>query len=122
MEQALHFGGDFLLLLGSVFLFLGALGILRLPDVYNRLQAGTKATTLGAVGLILGVGLLEPAWLPKMVVIGLFIMVGNPISSHALARAAHKNGIPLWEKSELDAYGEQPAQPQAEEREEGAAS
>ena len=103
MSQALSIFGDILILVGSVFLFLGALGILRLPDVYNRLQAGTKATTLGSIGLIIGIGFIEPSWFPKMLVIATFIMVGNPISSHALARASYKNGVPLWENSTVDA-------------------
>jgi multicomponent Na+:H+ antiporter subunit G len=52
----LYYTGLVMLLVGSVFLFLGALGIYRMPDLYNRLQAGTKATTLGAMSTILGVG------------------------------------------------------------------
>ena len=42
---------------GVVFLFLGALGIVRMPDIFTRIQAGTKASTLGAMGTIVGVGL-----------------------------------------------------------------
>ncbi len=87
---------------GAVFLFLGGLGIYRLPDVYNRLQAGTKCTTLGACCAILGVGLLEPGWLVKCAIIALFILLTNPISSHALARAARKSGVPLWEGTVVD--------------------
>jgi len=41
--------GAIITLFGSLFLFIGALGIVRMPDVYNRMQAGTKATTLGSV-------------------------------------------------------------------------
>ncbi|WP_177428076.1 cation:proton antiporter, partial [Candidatus Venteria ishoeyi] len=44
---------NILLLIGSIFLFLGALGLVRMPDVYNRIQAGTKATTLGALTVLL---------------------------------------------------------------------
>ncbi len=91
--------------IGAVFLFLGALGILRLPDVYNRLQAGTKATTLGAFGAIIGAGLLRPEWLPKAIIIAVFILMTNPISSHALARASYRRGIKLWKESVIDRYG-----------------
>ena len=48
--------------IGVIFLLLGSFGILRLPDVYNRLQAGTKCTTFGAFFTIIGVGIMEPAW------------------------------------------------------------
>ncbi len=91
-----------LILIGSFFLFLGAFGVYRFPDVYNRLQAGTKSTTLGALSLILGVGLAHPAWLPKALVIMLFILLTNPVSSHAIARASYKSGYPLWEGSVVD--------------------
>lgn len=92
----------FLLIVGAFFLFLGALGIMRFPDVYNRLQAGTKCTTLGASSSIIGVGLLHPAWLPKAIVITLFILLTNPVSSHALGRASYKSGVKLWKKSVVD--------------------
>ncbi len=84
--------GAILILIGSIFLLLGAIGIYRMPDLYNRLQAGTKATTLGAMSLILGVGLMQPNWLFKLVIIILFIAFANPLSSHALARASYRQG------------------------------
>ncbi|MCD6587471.1 MAG: monovalent cation/H(+) antiporter subunit G, partial [Candidatus Fermentibacteraceae bacterium] len=58
---------------GVVFLLLGSLGVFRMPDVYNRLQAGTKCTTLGAFLTIVGVGIMEPAWFWKTLVIAVFI-------------------------------------------------
>ena len=87
---------------GTIFLFLGGLGILRLPDVYNRLQAGTKCTTLGAVCTIVGVGIIEPGWLCKAVVVALFILLTNPISAHALARASYTSAVPLYEGTVVD--------------------
>jgi multicomponent Na+:H+ antiporter subunit G len=89
-------------LIGSLFLFLGSMGILRMPDVYNRMQAGTKATTVGSILTLLGIGLAIPGWLPKLIVLILFILFTNPISSHALARAAHFAGIKLTDKSLRD--------------------
>jgi multicomponent Na+:H+ antiporter subunit G len=104
--------GGLLIIIGSVFLFLGALGIYRMPDIYNRLQAGTKATTLGAMSLIFGVGLMEGTWMwiLKSLVIIIFIAFSNPISSHALARATyhrgHKPYIKGDDKEKMDAYRE----------------
>ena len=94
--------GDIVIGVGVVFLFLGGLGIFRLPDVYNRLQAGTKCTTLGAFCTIIGVGIAEPTWIFKALIIGVFILLTNPISAHALARASHKSGVKLWDKSVVD--------------------
>ncbi len=94
--------GNILVLIGSFFLFLGSLGIFRMPDVYNRLQAGTKATTLGAMSLILGVGFLDSGFLIKSIAIILFIVLTNPISSSTIARASHKSGVPLTSESVVD--------------------
>ena len=88
--------------IGTIFLFLGSLGILRMPDVYNRLQAGTKCTTLGAFLTIIGVGIMQPNWLPKALVIALFILITNPISNHALGRASRKSGVSLCDRSVVD--------------------
>jgi multicomponent Na+:H+ antiporter subunit G len=94
--------GSILTLTGSIFLFLGALGVLRMPDLYNRMQAGTKATTLGTMLTLLGIGICHYEWLGQAFILILFIALTNPISSHALARAAHFRGIPLTEKSVTD--------------------
>jgi len=98
--------GGVLMLGGAAFLFMGALGVIRMPDLYNRMQAGTKATTLGNLLALAGLGLFHPAWLPKIFVITLFVLVTNPISSHALARAAHKFGVPLASGAVKDALAE----------------
>ena len=88
--------------IGTIFLFLGSLGVLRLPDVYNRLQAGTKCTTLGAFLTIVGVGITQPDWFWKTLVIALFILITNPISNHALGRASRKSGVSLCDRSVVD--------------------
>ncbi len=98
--------GEILIVVGSLFLFLAGVGLLRMPDVYNRMQAGTKATTLGALSVIMGVGIYHPQWFFKTVLISLFILLTNPVSSHALARASHNTGIPLAPGSVLDRYQE----------------
>lgn len=85
--------GYILITIGSLFYLLGGLGVYRMPDVYNRLQAGTKATTLGSFSLILGVGFAHPEWLLKAIVIVVFIAITNPVGSSALARASLKAGV-----------------------------
>jgi multicomponent Na+:H+ antiporter subunit G len=98
--------GTIISAVGTVFLLLGSLGVLRLPDVYNRLQAGTKCTTLGAFLTIVGVGISQPDWLPKTLVIALFILITNPISNHALGRASRKSGVSLCDRSVVDKAGD----------------
>lgn len=94
--------GTIVIALGTAFLFLGSLGVFRLPDVYNRLQAGTKCTTLGAFLTIIGVGMIQPEWFWKTLIIAVFILTTNPISNHALGRAARKSGVALCDRSVVD--------------------
>jgi multicomponent Na+:H+ antiporter subunit G len=98
--------GNIITAIGTIFLFLGSLGVFRLPDVYNRLQAGTKCTTLGAFLTIIGVGITQPGWFLKTLVIALFILITNPISNHALGRASRKSGVPLCNRSVVDKASE----------------
>jgi multicomponent Na+:H+ antiporter subunit G len=90
---------DLILLLGATFTLLGALGLIRMPDVYNRIQAGTKAVTLGALSLLLGIGLLYPAWWSKLLIIALMILVTNPIGSSTIARALLMAGVKPWKNT-----------------------
>lgn len=81
--------GGFLLAVGTLFALLGVLGVLRMPDVFTKLQAGTKATTLGFLSIVAGMIFLRPEWAGKLVLLALFVVLTNPIGSHNLARAAH---------------------------------
>ncbi len=85
--------GGLLLVAGAAFLLLAGLGLVRMPDVFNRIQAGTKATTLGTLLSLAGIGSLHPDWGLKLLLIGLFILFTNPLSSQVLARAAHRIGV-----------------------------
>lgn len=107
METVIIYIGYFFVAVGAIFLFLGSLGILRMPDIYSRLQTGTKASTMGSIGMLLGIGLLQPSWLIKVIIIILFILLTNPISSHAIARGAYKSGVKPFSKQKLDAYSEE---------------
>jgi multicomponent Na+:H+ antiporter subunit G len=98
--------GEIVTGVGTAFLFVGSLGVFRMPDVYNRLQAGTKCTTLGAFLTITGVGIIEPAWFWKALAIAVFILATNPISNHAVGRASRKIGVPLCDRSVVDVAGE----------------
>ena len=88
--------------IGALFLFLGNFGILRLPDVYNRIQAGTKCTTFGTFFATIGIGIIQPEWFWKCLLIAIFVLVTNPISSHAIARASKKSGVSLCDRSVVD--------------------
>ena len=109
--------GNLLLLTGSLFLFSAGLGVLRMPDTYNRIQTGTKATTLGTIMILVGLAFLHPSWTLKLIILIFFVMLTNPVSSHALARAAHTIGTRETETTvidQLDSNPDEAAKEQAE--------
>jgi len=101
--------GGIFAITGSVFLFLAALGLLRMPDFYDRMQAGTKATTLGTMLFLIGLAFAQPQWVGKSALLILFVLFSNPLSSHALARAAHHAGISLGRRATCDELAGSPA-------------
>ena len=94
------------IIVGVAFDFLGCLGLLRFPDVYNRLQAGTKCVTFGTCGILFGIFALQGfTGLGVKALIGIpFVLLTSPVGAHALARGAHIFGVPLWKKSKFDHY------------------
>ncbi|MFC6988364.1 monovalent cation/H(+) antiporter subunit G [Haloplanus sp. GCM10025708] len=88
-----------LVTVGSLFLLVGTIGLLRLPNVYNRMHATTKATTLGAASVALagfvyygpgGDGLMS-------LVTVVFLFLTAPTGAHMISRAAQRMGIPFIE-------------------------
>lgn len=92
--------------IGLAFNLFGCLGLVRLPDVYNRLQAATKCVTLGTCSILFGTFLMLgfTAAGIKALLCALFILLTSPVAAHALSRASHKAGVKLWEKSVCDKY------------------
>src|SRR5262245_52375837 len=95
--------GSLLVLLGAIFHFSAGLGMLRMPDAYTRMQAGTKASTLGNALVLAGLAIYHPGWGLKLFIIVYFVLMTNPVSSHALARAAHGIRIPMAGDTDIDA-------------------
>ncbi|MBN1522635.1 MAG: Na+/H+ antiporter subunit G [Candidatus Aureabacteria bacterium] len=96
---------------GLAFDFFGCLGLVRLPDVYNRLQAATKSVTLGTCSILFGTfvmtlsdGLTAAGFKALMCII--FLILTAPVAAHAIARGAHRSGVRLWDKSVVDTYME----------------
>jgi multicomponent Na+:H+ antiporter subunit G len=98
--------GAWISLVGSLFFLLSAVGLLRMPDAFNRMQTGTKATTLGSILFLIGLGVMEPEYLGRTIIVAVFIALTNPVSSNALARAAHAYRDRIGAKLRLDAFAE----------------
>jgi len=85
-----------LMLLGALFVLLASLGVLRLPDVYCRLSATSKAVPFG-LGLILAgaaLALGDGSFALQALAIAVFLALTSPIAAHVLGRCAHKTGVP----------------------------
>lgn len=94
------------IVIGLGFDFFGCLGLVRLPDVYNRLQAATKCVTFGTCSILLGTFFIlgfSAAGI-KCILTILFLVLTSPTAAHALAKASHASGIKLWPGSVCDKY------------------
>lgn len=100
--------GGILIVTGLIFNFLGCLGLIRFPDVYNRLQASAKCVTLGTCGILLGLFFFKgfTATGIKALLCLVFIVVTSPVSAHALARSAYRSGAKPYSGTVIDEYGE----------------
>jgi len=91
-------------LVGSAFALLAAVGVMRMPDVFTRMQASTKASTLGLGCLLIGAALQmgDFASFVRVASIGAFVLLTTPVAGHVIARAAYFADVPLWEGTVLD--------------------
>lgn len=96
----------FLAFTGATLVLLAAIGIVRMPDLFTRMQAATKAATLG-LGCLLAAGafaLADTSVLVRMISIGAFVMLTSPVSNHVIARAAYLTKVPLWKGTVIDEW------------------
>ena len=91
-------------LAGSAFALLAALGVLRMPDVFTRMQASTKASTLGLGCLLIGAALQMgdfPSFI-RLASIAAFVLLTTPVAAHVIARASYFANVPLWKGTLID--------------------
>jgi multicomponent Na+:H+ antiporter subunit G len=88
-----------LFVLGAFLMFLAGLGLLRLPDVFLRMSAATKASTLGAGFILLAAALYfeDLGTSSRAIATIFFLLLTGPVAAHRIGRAAYFDGVPLWE-------------------------
>ena len=96
-----------LLLLGSGFVFVAGLGIVRMPDLLIRMHASTKAGTLGCGLILLATALhfQDVAVASRAIAAFLFLLITAPVAAHLIGRAAYLAGIRLWDGTVIDEWG-----------------
>ena len=95
---------DLLLLTGATFLLLAAVGMMRMPDLFTRMQAASKASTLGIACVLLALAFHFPGISVNIRVIGtiVFFFLTAPITAHLIGRAAYFVGVPVWKGTVID--------------------
>jgi len=93
-----------LFIAGATLALLAAVGVLRMPDVFTRMQASTKASTLGLGCLLAAVALRNPelAFVVRAGMIAAFMLLTTAVAAHVIARAAARGGAPIWEGTLVD--------------------
>jgi multicomponent Na+:H+ antiporter subunit G len=95
-----------ILVVGAFFVFVAGLGVWRLPDVYSRMHANSKASALGLGLMLISACLvfLEVWVVTRLVFILIFIFLTTPLAAHVLSRAAYRSGLPVAPSSKIDEY------------------
>jgi multicomponent Na+:H+ antiporter subunit G len=93
-----------LLIFGSLFMLVAAIGVVKLPDVYMRMHAITKAASLGAILMLTAVFIWHPQWIVgvEALMVILFVIFTAPIGTHMLAKVSHKMDVPIGEGYIMD--------------------
>ena len=91
-------------IVGATFALLAGVGVLRMPDVFTRMQASTKASTLGLGCLLASVALRRPefAVVVRTASIAAFMLLTSAVAAHVIARAAARAGTPMWKGTLVD--------------------
>ncbi|ERM81447.1 sodium:proton antiporter [Rhodonellum psychrophilum GCM71 = DSM 17998] len=90
--------------LGTLFILLAAIGVVKMPDLYLRISVTTKAATLG-IGLILVAAAFyfnDSSITARVLAIILFMLLTAPVGAHMIGRASYFTGVKMWKKSILD--------------------
>lgn len=95
MHTFLEFIAILAVIVGTAFSVLGVLGFIRMPDVYTRLHATGKVSVFGVALLLLATVALTPLEFGKGLVLIVLLVIGGPVTSHAIGSAAHRIGIPM---------------------------
>lgn len=93
-----------LLMTGSLFMLVAAIGVVKLPDVYMRMHAITKAASLGAILMLAAVFIRYPQWVVgiEALMVVLFVIFTSPIGAHMIASVSHRMKVPIGDGYVMD--------------------
>lgn len=106
VSAVINFFIGFFILIGAFLVLVAAFGVLRMPDVYTRNHAASKAATLGVMSILFGTFLyfyaLEEHFNSRVLLGIVFLFMTSPVSGHLINRAAYYSGVKMWDKSVRD--------------------
>lgn len=90
--------------LGVALMAISAIGVLRLPDVFSRMHAASKSTSLGLTFVLVGVGLFDGSTsvIVKAALASVLLIITQPVAAHVLGRAAHRAGVSVSDETRWD--------------------
>ncbi len=93
-----------LLLAGIAFVLIAGIGVVRMPDLFLRMSASTKAATLGLMLILIGTAVYfrEVGIASRAIATAIFVFLTAPVSAHLIGRAAYSDGVKLYEKTQID--------------------
>lgn len=97
-----------ILIVGSFFILLAAVGLYKMPDIFMRMGATTKGATLGVTLILIGTAMFfqDLAITTRSIAIIIFLFLTAPVAAHIIGKAAYKNGIVLWKNTQFDEYSD----------------
>lgn len=106
IETVQYLVAAILILIGSVFALTASIGLIRLPDLYTRMHAASKAGTLGSCVMLIALAVCANDVAVATRALGgvVFFLLTVPVSSHLLAKTARASGLQLWSGSVVDDY------------------
>lgn len=90
---------------GLFFYLIGVIGFMRFPDVYMRIHAAGKVSALGIFGFIIGAAILVPDTTLRVIALGIFMFITQPVASQVIADAAYRAGVPMHHPVRDDLQG-----------------
>ena len=96
--------GGIILLAGSFFILVSAVGLIKMPDLFTKMSATTKASTLGVGLVLIGTAIFwqDIGISARALIIITFLFLTAPVAAHVIGRAAYFDKVPLWEKTGID--------------------
>jgi multicomponent Na+:H+ antiporter subunit G len=93
-----------LILLGALLILVSAIGIIRMPDLFTRMSATTKASTLGIGLVLIGTSFFwgDLGIIVRSIAIIIFLFLTAPVAAHIIGKAAYFDKVPIWDKTHID--------------------